>query len=582
MRLRKIIIKNFRNLRNITIIPAQKTVIIGENNTGKSNLILALRLILDTNSKKLESELSQEDINDIALAEGETDFFITVEIGNLQQHMELETIFMEYLSRDGVETFVTVEGRYSLDPDGNYFWRVQVLPPVGSANEPGLFNYRMAKSIPVYFLDAVRYAEKELRSSSRGTFSELLKDVDLGDVSDDVIRNIREANAALNQNADIGDLANGISHLLSPQMPGGTSTVSIRVANDDPSKLLKDIRLGLKRQSDSKEYDISRHGTGLQNLVLIAMFRQKIANSGINQPILAIEEPEAHLHPHAQRCLFKDLDKIASPILISTHSPEIVECCDPLGLVKLSINSQNIISAHQLNSQRFTRDDLKLLERMMRSGRADAFFAKSLIIVEGASETIALPAFADFLNKNLDREGVSVVGADSNAFSFILNSCNKTNFDIPAIVTFDSDACTNNQLVNDAFKSGLIDVNKRDSFTHETAANRQILLESLGWIPVVESFEEEIANSGYLPLMLSVIQKESMTASLDQYLRDKALSKNAAGVSKFIKSKIGKSLKIPIATAVANEVHTIGRVPQCFERAINNAITIASGISQIP
>jgi predicted ATP-dependent endonuclease of OLD family len=288
------------------------------------------------------------------------------------------------------------------------------------------------------------------------------------------------------------------------------------------------------------------------------------------------------LHPHAQRCLFKDLEKITSPVLISTHSPEIVECCDPLGLIKFSLNFQNEISAHQLNPSKFTREDLKLLERMMRSGRADAFFAKSLIIVEGASETIALPAFADFLAKNLDREGVSVVPADSNAFSFIMNSCSKANFDIPAVVMFDTDACTHNTLVNEAFKSGLIDKNKRDSYSNETEQNRRILLESLGWIPVVEAFEEEIGNSGYLSLMLVVIEKEGMTSSLDRYLIDKSLSKDARGVSKFIKSKGGKSLKIPIATAVANAVQTVGHVPPCFERAITQAIQLASGNPTTP
>lgn len=582
MRLRKISIKNFRNLRDITIIPFQKTVIIGENNSGKSNLLYALRLILDINSQKLENELSQVDINDAAFAEGITSFSITIEIGNLQEHNELETIFMEFLSHESTETFVTLEGEYFLDSDGEFIWQVQVLSPRGSVNDPGVFTYRMKKSLPLYFLDAVRYAEKELRSSSRGTFSDLLKDIDLSDVSEEVIQNIKNANVTLSRNEDIGNLASGISNLLSPQMPGGRSTVSIRVANDDPSKLLKDIRLGLKRQTDSKDYDISRHGTGLQNLVLIAMFRQKIAHSGINQPILAIEEPEAHLHPHAQRCLFKDLERITSPILISTHSPEIVECCDPLGLIKLSLTSQNIVSAHQLDPVHFTSDDLKLLMRMMRAGRADAFFAKALIIVEGDSETIAIPAFADFLNKNLDREGVSVVGADSNAFSFILKSCSPKNFNIPAIVAFDTDACSNNSLIAEAYKSGLIDRQRRDTISHQPPLERQRLLESLGWISVVESFEEEVGNSGYFPTILKVIDTEGMTSTLDQFLMTNSLSKDVKGVTQFVKSKNGKHLKIPIAIAVANEVHIIGRVPPCFERAINRAIELASGHSAIP
>ena len=49
---------------------------------------------------------------------------------------------------------------------------------------------------------------------------------------------------------------------------------------------------------------------------------------------------------------------------------------------------------------------------MMRAGRADAFFARTIIVVEGASEVVALPAFAEQIGCNLDRDGISVVPAD--------------------------------------------------------------------------------------------------------------------------------------------------------------------------
>ena len=79
MKIRKIRIKNFRNLRDLEIYLAHTTVVVGENNTGKSNLLYALRLLLDPEAKRLESEISEDDINDVARSEGENSFSIAIE-----------------------------------------------------------------------------------------------------------------------------------------------------------------------------------------------------------------------------------------------------------------------------------------------------------------------------------------------------------------------------------------------------------------------------------------------------------------------------------------------------------------------
>jgi putative ATP-dependent endonuclease of OLD family len=87
MRIRKISIRNFRNLRRVDISPRGITVILGENNTGKSNFLHALRLLFDPQAESLRLALSHEDINDNARMTGENHFSITVELGDLQKHI---------------------------------------------------------------------------------------------------------------------------------------------------------------------------------------------------------------------------------------------------------------------------------------------------------------------------------------------------------------------------------------------------------------------------------------------------------------------------------------------------------------
>ncbi|MBU4265658.1 MAG: AAA family ATPase [Candidatus Altiarchaeota archaeon] len=579
MKIRKIKVKNFRNLRKIEVYPTQTTIFVGENNTGKSNLLYALRLLLDPDAKRLESEISEDDINDAAKSEGENSFSIAIEIGDLQKHQELEAIFRDRISQEGEETYITIEGKYEPDEEGPHTWNVQVLTPEGRHNDPIPFSPRMARSIPLYFLDAIRDAQKEMRATGRGALSQLLNDIELGDVEEDIITNIRNANKALSRNEGINDLVKCITTLLSPHIPGSQGDVSMTVATEDPTQLVKGLRLNLKRQSDYRAYDMSRHGTGLQNLVLIAMFRHRISTAGGIQPILAIEEPEAHLHPQAQRCLQKDLEKIDGPVLLTTHSPAIVECSDPLGLIRLTSTDQNQATTHQIDSSKINENDLKLLARMMRSGRADAFFARAIIVVEGASEVIALPAFAEQKGYNLDRDGISVVPANGNSFSYILHSCNSEHFSIPVAVTFDTDALqSNNGLVNEAYKAGLINEEDRDSGKNGSAETRQTTLEKIDWIPVESNFEEEIARIGYLSVILRVIDDEGATSSLDNYLTNQSFTKDAQGVAQFLNNNPrGKRLKVPVARAVANEVETVGRIPDCFDKAFKKAIYLARG-----
>lgn len=583
MKLRRVCVKNFRNLRNVEIYPGEFAVIIGENNTGKSNLIHALRLLFDSHAERLRLDLSEDDINDAALADSENKFSVTVEVGDLQKHPEVEACFKERIDQDGDETFVTIAGRYEPDDDGFYAWQSLILPPEGRFNEPIPMSRRMARAIPLYFLDAVRDASRDTRATGRGMLSRLIDEVDYSDVQDEVQDHIRRANSALNQGEDVSTLAGGISDQLTPLVPGGQGDVVISVADEEISHLARNFRLNIRRGTDSRQFDILRHGTGLQDLTLMAMFRHRVASESKSQAILTIEEPGAHLHPHAQRRLFKDLVEMDTPVLLSTHSPIIVKHSDPSNLILLRSDTASETNAYQLDVDKADdgEDDdyLKDLALLMRGGRAELFFSRAIIIIEGESELIALPSFAEVLGCDLDRDGISLVSAQGNNYAFILRACHPDQFAIPTIVTYDTDTLNYNpDVVRQAKDAGLVDHETYQSCREDrpdVAVDRKMVLDNIGWIGATECFEEEVCRAGYLDTAIQAIEDTSHPLALQRYLDENGLDRDINGIVSCIKDR--KNYKVPVARAVAYAAQDIGRVPDCYARAIRKAVLVSMG-----
>jgi len=126
-------------------------------------------------------------------------------------------------------------------------------------------------------------------------------------------------------------------------------------------------------------------------------------------PVLAIEEPEAHLHPNAQKKLFSQIDAIAGQKIISTHSAYIAATAN-ISQIR-NFYKEETVTCGRIEIDNLEPEDIRKINRQVINTRGEIFFSKLIVFVEGETEEQALPIFAKkHFNKTPVEMGLDFVG----------------------------------------------------------------------------------------------------------------------------------------------------------------------------